>query len=521
VNMQAIPSRLTDAQRRPSGTLLVLSLGVVGVVAVVGAWLATSVFVVAVALLLGLVGYSAWRWPRATLVCAVLATLADPYVVRGLIPSEMSFLVTGFSEALVGTAGLVILVHGVRSRSLIGAFRDPVTVFGALFAGVAVASAAVNGVPPLVAGFGIIATLDAVAVYFMARILPFDRRAISLSVAALVATATVAALLGIAQALLTPQILWFQAYAGRFGEGARVSGFMGNPNLLAALIGVALPFALFGTLHLPARRGRWLAMATLFILTFALILTFSRGAWVAVILGVAIGTLLVDWRLLVVMAGTVLIAYLLAGNTPRNLLVDPNDLPPYGSEDAPPDIFDALGNRLDYIGELRDLRLRYIVEGIPILLDNPVLGVGPGRYGGAVARITDSPVYEEYGTSLYGYRTVHNFWLHTFGEVGALGLAVFLTMVIGLVVRFARQARRTVGLDRLLLGGAATTLIVVMFNNLTEMIFEGNSPAFVIWLVLGLCSLLAPVAWPRGGATAVTPDPADIPAPEAPAAGSA
>lgn len=485
---------LLDTSGRP--TLVTFSLALVAVAALVvaSAYVSLPLFAVATAILLVLVGYGAWRWPRGSLVGVVLATLADPVLIGGLLPSRIDPLLTGFSEVMVGTVGIVILVHGLRARRLIAAFTDPVTVFGGAFVAVAVVSAILNGVPVFVATLGIVATIDALATFYLARMLPFDRRSISLAVAALVTAATLAALLGIAQALLTPQILWFQAYAGRFGEGGRVTAFLGNPNMLAAFLGFVLPFPLFGTRHLPTRSQRWLAAAVLLILTLALILTFSRGAWVAVLLGVIIGTLVIDWRLLFVMTLVVVLAYFVTETTPRNLLVDPNDLPPYaqGSEDSPPDFFDSLGDRLGYIGALRDLRVRFILEGIPIAYDHPLLGVGPGRYGGAVARITNSSIYDQYGTSLYGYRTVHNFWLHTLGEVGALGLAIFLTMIIELFVRFARYARAHEGLDRLLLGAAATALMITIFNNTTEMIFEGNSPALLIWLYLGLFSLLAP-----------------------------
>jgi O-antigen ligase len=495
VNIQVLPARLIDPDSRPSGVLLVVTILMVLAAAILGAWLAISVFLVAIVLLLALLAYAASRWPRATFVAAVLATLGDPTVIRGVLPADVHFLVTAFSEVLVGMTGLIVLVHGIRARRLVSALRDPVTVLGAAFALVAIVSAFVNGVSPLIALLGIIATLDALAVYYMARMLPFERRSISLAIAALVGVATLASVLGIMQALLTPQILWFQAFAGRFGEGGRVTGFMGNPNMLAALIGFTIPFPLFATRELHGR-ARWIAIAALFVLALGLMLTFSRGAWVAVLVGIVVGAVLIDWRVLRIMAAAVVVAYLVAAFMPRNILVQPDQLPPYaqGTAEEPPDIFDSIGNRFDAVTSNKDLRVRFVVEGLPILLDHPWLGVGPGQYGGAIAKVFDSPVYEEYGTSLYGFRTVHNFWLHTLGEVGILGTALFLTLVVGLVIRLVHHARAATGIDRLVLGGAATAAIVVILHDLTEMLFEGNSPAFAIWLVLGLASLLAPAA---------------------------
>jgi len=109
-----------------------------------------------------------------------------------------------------------------------------------------------------------------------------------------------------------------------------------------------------------------------------------------------------------------------------------------------------------------------------------------------VAKIVGSPVYEEYGTSLGRLRTVHAFWLHLAGEVGIVGVATFLTLVIAMIIRLVRAARRSDGERFVILAGAATAAIVVTINNLTEMIFEGNIPAVLVWLVLGVGAALAP-----------------------------
>jgi O-antigen ligase len=94
---------------------------------------------------------------------------------------------------------------------------------------------------------------------------------------------------------------------------------------------------------------------------------------------------------------------------------------------------------------------------------------------------------------------VHNFWLHLLGESGVLGTAVFLTLVAGLLIRFIRSAWRSTGVRFVVLAGAATMLMVASVHSVTEMIFEGNMPVLVAWLVVGLASLLAPPAPILGG----------------------
>jgi hypothetical protein len=160
---------------------------------------------------------------------------------------------------------------------------------------------------------------------------------------------------------------------------------------------------------------------------------------------------------------------------------------------GPPSLVDVTVDRIANLRERGDTRARFTKEGIPIILDHPLLGVGPGRYGGAAATIIPSPIYEEYGTSLYGYRTIHNFWQHLLGESGALGTAAFLAVLAALLIRFVREARGALGRRRVILGGAAMLVLVTGLHGVTEMIYEGNLPALLIWLLLGIASVLAPV----------------------------
>jgi hypothetical protein len=65
------------------------------------------------------------------------------------------------------------------------------------------------------------------------------------------------------------------------------------------------------------------------------------------------------------------------------------------------------------------------------------------------------------------------------------------------VIRFTRAARSASGVAFVVLAGGATMLVVASLNSLTEMIFEGNMPSVLIWLVVGLASRLVPGATVR------------------------
>ena len=473
---------------------------------VAGAHVSTPLFVAAGVTFLAVVGLGAWRWPLAVLVAGALSTLADPVIVPRLLPAVYAGPI-GLSEPVLAVVGGVIAVEAARSGRLWEALRDPVVPLVAVFIGLAIVSAVVNATPPVVALLGIVMTVDAIAIYVVVRSIRLSERAATLAIGAVVAGAAVVALFGIGQAVLHPDLLGFAAFQGFFGEGGRVTAFLGNPNPVAMILVIGIPFTLFGSLSLPRLRDRWVAGALLFLFVLVLLLTFSRSAWLAVALGALIGALVVDWRALGVLFLAVVLAVGAFNVLPRGLLVaQPEPAPVVGgaSGDAeqpspsprasgPPDLVDTTVDRIGNVTERGDTRGRFTREGIPIILDNLLLGVGPGRYGGAAATIIPSPVYEEYDTSLYGFRTIHSFWQHLLGESGALGMAVFLALLAGLLIRFARAARAAVGRRRVLLAGAATLVLVTGLQSLAEMIYEGNLPALLIWLVFGIASLFAPV----------------------------
>ena len=480
---------------RPGGAGVHLVLAALLLAATVaGAHAAIPLFVAAGVAFLALVGSAARCWPLATLVGGALATLADPVLVPRVMPTGIGTGPIGLSEPVLAVVGGVIAVDALRSGRWRTALRDPVVPLAALFVVLAVVSAVINATPPIVATLGILMTVDALAIYLVVRSVRIGEAGAARAIGAVVAATGVVALVGIGQALVHPRFLGFPAFEGYFGEGARITAFLGNPNPVAMILSLGIPFALFGSVSLPMPRDRWIARSVLVILVLALVLTFSLSAWLAVSLGVVIGALMVDWRALPVLGLAVVLAWGAFTVMPRGLAVAPAEPPrAEGSPAAVPDLLDTTADRIGNLQERGDTRGKFTREGIPILLDHPWLGVGPGRYGGAAATLIPSPVYEAYDTSLYGYRTIHNFWQHLLGESGALGTAVFLAILAGLLIRLARAARAAAGTRRVILAGATTVLLVTGLHGLTEMIWEGNLPALLIWLILGIASLLAPV----------------------------
>ena len=444
--------------------------------------------------------YAAYHWPRATIVAVGITTLLDPGVAVRVLPEALADGPIGVSEPLLVVAGLVALTRAGRD-GLVEAVRDPTIVLAGALVGVSVASAIVNRVPPHVAVAGIVMTVDALAIYFVWRALRPPTEVGIRAMAGIVAAGVAVALFGIAQVVLAPDILGFERFALRPGDVGRITSVLGNPNLLAPVLGFLLPFPVFAAVRLPDRRHRLIAIVAALVLLVALALTFSRGSWIAAAVGIGLGALLVDWRGLLAAVGVAAAGAVLVVAMPHHLVatdVEPRNQPsaspapvPTGSPEPtapaatpPPDPLAGMTSE--------EIRLAFLEDGLRIVRANLLLGVGPGRYGGAVATIFPTPIYEEYGTTIGHFRTVHNFWLHLAGEVGVAGVTLLLGIVVALVLRLGRAARRTRGPESVVLAGAATAAIVASLNSLTEMVLEGNIPAVLLWLVLGIGAAMAP-----------------------------
>lgn len=443
--------------------------------------------------LVGLVAYSALLWPRVTIVLVVLSPILDRYVVSGILPTDLAPMANFLSEGLLLTAGVVLAGRAWLRGRLIGALRHPSTLALSAFAAIAMVSALVNGVPPHVFAVGLLFTVDAAACFYLPRLVGFSHREAIAAIGAIVVLVAVAAVISLAQALLSPTLLGLSPVAGRFGEVYRLASIFNDPNVFGAFLISAASFTLLAATRLSPRSLRWKIGAVAFLIVLALWFSFSRGSWLALVVGTGTIFAVLDRRTLILGITIVVVSFVTAAVLPRDLLVRQDEPGAPRSEDRP----QLVGSTLDRVGAIgrgEDLRTLFVINALPILGDHPLVGVGPGRYGGAVAHVFPTPVYPEYGTAALfkdpTQRTVDNFWLHLFVEGGIAGLAAFLVAAFLPGLRILQAARHAIGLQRILLGGIAAATAGIALSSVSTMLLEANSIAFVFWFFLGLGTML-------------------------------
>ena len=216
-------------------------------------------------------------------------------------------------------------------------------------------------------------------------------------------------------------------------------------------------------------------------------LTFSRGGWIGMIAGFSAAMVILDWRVFIAGAAAVGLAFVVATIMPRNL-------GGHTGTQAPPNLIQSTTNRVDTIGSGKDLRTLFVRNALPILADHPLLGVGPGRYGGAAADLFGTPVYRAYHTDKLftnpAQRTVDNFWLHILVEAGILGTLAFIGALAAIGWPILRLAARSRARRRIVLVGIVSAALSLVVNSGTTMLLEANSVAFVFWFLVGLGSSL-------------------------------
>ena len=244
----------------------------------------------------------------------------------------------------------------------------------------------------------------------------------------------------------------------------RIGGTVGQSNFTAAYLSISLTCAASVLFTNLGRLYKWLASAVLGLGSIALILTFSRGGWLA--LALSLGLLcFVTWRRRGLSLKAPIAVLLLL-----SLLYVP--------------FHSLIGARL--FGDDRgsaESRIPLMNLAFRITEAHPLLGVGANNFTVAMGPYLTSDFREEF---LFA---VHNKYLLVLAETGIGGLIAFLAFFVGIV----RKGWQCWNLkDRLLsplaLGFGAG--IVGHMVHMTVDVFRGRPTQQLVWLIAGLLAAM-------------------------------
>lgn len=247
----------------------------------------------------------------------------------------------------------------------------------------------------------------------------------------------------------------------------RVFSILGSPNVLGSLMMMTLPISLACILGTRSWLKKAVYTGAAGILALTLLYTYSRGAWLAVMLAVVLLGFWLDRRIIYAL----IIAALL---TPVAL----------------PTVYDRLAYMVtpEYqASSERGGRIGRWDQALDYWQHRPALGVGLGQFGGAVAaqKFPDDSFY------------VDNWYLKVGTETGWLGLGSTLLLFVFCLNAGRRAAQRTGGkFTRYMATGLLAGLTGVLAHNAVENIFEVPMMAVYFWFFLGLLLALPDLSPP-------------------------
>jgi len=145
-------------------------------------------------------------------------------------------------------------------------------------------------------------------------------------------------------------------------------------------------------------------------------------------------------------------------------------------------------------------RESYRIAG-EIMLDSPLLGVGPGGFGGFAATILDSQIPTQYGFLNYDglvYSTFDAHWPHLLAEIGLLGFFVYCWFLWAAARNAWRLSNRSPDAPhfRVLATSAAGFLLVVVLEAFAAANIEDTMCGFSVFAMLGLAQRPPDVSGP-------------------------
>lgn len=302
--------------------------------------------------------------------------------------------------------------------------------------------------------------------YFLSVNLLSSRRILRHAITTLMTSGAIVAAVGLVQQIGGRAIAdWLDHDAYDYIAG-RITSVFENPNVLAVYLILILPFTAAGFLQRGRTRGQAFSFLCFLLCITAVVYTWSRGAWLGVILSLALFLFLCR-PATVYLVLPVLLAFPILMTTP-------------------------IGQRLSSITSLTDTSISYrlgIWQGaLGMAGDHLLGGVGVGE----AAFRAYYPLYALSG--IEGATHAHNLLLQFLCEFGILGpiLFVFL-LVLFFQCALSHQASESDGELRLLSIAASCGIFAVLINGLFDYVFYNLRVFFLFFVVVGIAVALARV----------------------------
>ncbi len=235
-------------------------------------------------------------------------------------------------------------------------------------------------------------------------------------------------------------------------------------------------------------KRKWLLYG-LYIGLAGLLFSYSRGAWIALLAGIA-GA----WILRKKMTGLLIVTAVLGILISTAWLVTDKNYMRFAPDHDHTVFHTDFGEHIRATVNMKDIstaeRFYRWIAGIRMLADKPATGFGPNSFYLHYRPYTVSR-FETWVSDNSEHSTVHNYFILTALELGIVGLVLFCVLYFGMLLhaqklyhrlqsRFYRMVALTTGIVLIMLG---------VINCMSDMI-ETDKIGSLFWLCLGMIVLL-------------------------------
>ncbi|MBD2362759.1 putative bicarbonate transporter, IctB family [Anabaena minutissima FACHB-250] len=264
--------------------------------------------------------------------------------------------------------------------------------------------------------------------------------------------------------------------ASPLSKTTRVYSYLGNPNLLAGYLVPAVVFSLVAIFAWQGWMKKSLALTMLIVNTTCLILTFSRGGWIGLLVAVfaAIALLVYWWSIQLPAFWRTWSLPILLGSVIGLLVVAVIFVEPVRLR-----VFSIFADRQDSSNNFR----RNVWDAVfEMIRDRPIIGIGPGHN-------SFNKIYPLYQRPRYSALSAYSIFLEVAVETGFVGLGCFLWLII-VTVNTAflqlRRLRQSNNLEGFWLIGAFATLLGMLAHGAVDTIWFRPEVNTLWWLMVAL-----------------------------------
>jgi putative inorganic carbon (hco3(-)) transporter len=262
-------------------------------------------------------------------------------------------------------------------------------------------------------------------------------------------------------------------------NAVRIYGMTGNPNSLAIFLGFALVCALYLLYEVKVAQ-RKLLYFTLILFSGILLLTYSRGTWIALVVGFIVFLLLSKkWKLIAPLVISALLGFILI-YTPVNYGVQLVKSSDFKVDSGTKGDGSTLGSRLGELTNQENVdlmvesgRIFYIKKGFEVFKDYPVMGSGFGTFGDSATLSYGSPIYQNYGirSDIYGGKNFYsdNQYIQVIAETGTMGVISFAVFLLGLLLMFWKRRKQNIYLSNFMIALWFATGVMGLYYNIWEL----------------------------------------------------